>query len=408
MIIQSCTFVQSCTAPRPAVRNRRRQLRAAFGAFLVLGFHVGVWAVQLASLAAALRLDPQSLGTAITAASAAGVLTLLAGGHLADRLGRRPVLCTGFAATAAAFSWLARAHSTGGLVAAVVLYGLSVSFIDLGANAIGSDYEQFHGVRAMTGLHAGFSLGAVLGATGTGVTLWLGAGFRTVYVALAAILAAAAVAAAIVSLPPRAATASASPQRTPGPVLLLRVPAVAFAVAVVAITFFGDGALESFLAVYLRTTLGSTVLLTGAGIGCYHLASLTGRLVASRVLDRWPERVTIPAAGLLAAGGLAAAISAPFPGLAIGGLLLVGLAMAPIVPSALSLAGRSVPGRSAQAVAATTAAGYSAFVISPVLVGAIADRTSLRAGLALLIATALAGAALALRWPASGGADRGP
>ena len=39
-----------------------------------------------------------------------------------------------------------------------------------------------------------------------------------------------------------------------------------------AITFFGDRALESFLAVYLRTTLGSTVLLTGAGISCYHLA----------------------------------------------------------------------------------------------------------------------------------------
>ena len=105
-----------------------------------------------------------------------------------------------------------------------------------------------------------------------------------------------------------------------------------------------------------RAALGAFLVLTGAGIGCYHLASLTGRLVASRVLGRWPERVTIPAAGLLAAGGLA---------------------VAPIVPSALSLAGGSV--RSAQAVAATTAAGYSAFVISPILVGTIAGRMSLRA-----------------------------
>lgn len=128
---------------------------------------------------------------------------------------------------------------------------------------------------------------------------------------------------------------------------------------------------------------GSTVLLASAAIGSYHLASLIGRVLASRVLGRWQERVTISTAELLAAGGLAVAISAPFPGLAIGGLLLVGLAVAPIVPSALSLAGRSVAGRSAQAVAATTAAADSAFVISPVLVGTIADRTSLRAGLAL-------------------------
>ena len=100
-----------------------------------------------------------------------------------------------------------------------------------------------------------------------------------------------------------------------------------------------------------RAALGAFLVLTGAGIGCYHLASLTGRLVASRVLGRWPEPVTIPAAGLLAAGGLAVAISAPVPGIAIGGL---------------------------------------------------------PAGLALLIGTALAGAALALRWPACGGADSGP
>jgi MFS family permease len=396
---------QSCDGLRPAVHDRRRHHRAALGNFFVLGFHVGVWTVQLASLAAALRLDPQSLGTAITAASAAGVLTLLVGGHLADRLGRRPVLCTGFASTAAAFTWLARVHSLSGLVAAVVLYGVSVSFIDLGANAVGSDYERFNGVRAMTGLHARFSLGAVLGAVGTGVALWSGAGFRAVYAGLAVILAAAALRTAVAALPPGTAAAVASPQRRPGPTAL-RIPAVAFAVALVVMTFFGDGGLESFLAVYLRTTLGSTVLLTSAGIGSYHVASMAGRLLASRVLGRWPERVTVPAAGLLAAAGVTVAISAPSAGIAIGGLLLVGLAVAPIVPSALSLAGRSAPGRSAQAVAATTAAGYSAFVISPILIGTIASRTSLRAGLAVLIVTALGSAALALRWPARDGPDR--
>ncbi|GIH15217.1 MFS transporter [Rugosimonospora africana] len=387
---------------RPAVHDRRRHRRAALLNFFVLGFHVGVWAVQLANLAAALRLDPQSLGTAVTAASAAGVVTLIAGGYLADRLGRRPVLFTGFASTATAFVWLARVHSLSGLIAAIALYGLSVSFIDLGANAVGSDYERVHGVRAMTGLHTGFSLGAAVGAMGTGVALWSGVGFRTVYVGLATVLAAAAMNAVVAPLPPRTTVAVSRAQRRQGP-FPLRIPAVVFAVALVAVTFFGDGALESFLAVYLRTTLGSTVLLTGVGIASYHLASVIGRVLASRVLGRWRERVTVMAGGLLAAGGVAVAVSAASPGIAIAGLLLVGFAVAPIVPSALSLAGRSAPDRSAQAVATTTAAGYSAFVISPILVGTVADKTSLRVGLALLIATALADAALGMRWPESDG-----
>lgn len=126
------------------------------------------------------------------------------------------------------------------------------------------------------------------------------------------------------------------------------------------------------------------------GIGGYHLASLIGRLVASRVLGRWREHVTISAGGLLAAGGMAVAVSVPGPAVAIGRLLLLGFAIAPIVASALSLAGRSTPNRSAQAVATATAAGYGACVISPILIGTIADRTGLRSGLTVPIATARA------------------
>jgi MFS family permease len=87
----------------------------------------------------------------------------------------------------------------------------------------------------------------------------------------------------------------------------------------------------------------------------------------------------------------------------VGGLLLVGFAIAPVVPTTLSLAGRSAPGRSGQAVATATAAGYGAFILSPLSIGLIAQATSLRLALALLILTSLAIAGLATRWPGGGG-----
>ncbi|MGH3153833.1 MAG: hypothetical protein ACRDOB_24320, partial [Streptosporangiaceae bacterium] len=65
----------------------------------------------------------------------------------------------------------------------------------------------------------------------------------------------------------------------------------------------------------------------------------------------------------------------------------------------LSLAGRSAPGRTGQAVATTTAAGYGAFIVSPLTIGLVAQATSLRLALALLILTSLAIAGLATRWP---------
>ena len=172
-----------------------------------------------------------------------------------------------------------------------------------------------------------------------------------------------------------------------------------FAIALISVTFFGDGALESFLSTYLQTTLAGGVLLSGFGIGSYHFASLLGRLTATAALRRFGERRVVLAAGLLAAAGLLTAVTAAAAAAAIGGLLLVGFAIAPVVPTTLSLAGRSAPGRSGQAVATTTAAGYGAFILSPLSIGLLAQATSLRLALALLILTSLAIAGLATRWP---------
>ncbi len=391
----------------PSVSLRRRHHLVAFSFFLVLGFHVGVWAVQLAPLAAALGLEPGRLGLVLTAAAAAGVVTLFAGGRLADRFGRRAVLLIGFTGTAVAFVWLGQAGTVTALVPAALTYGFFVSFVDLGANTVGADHEHTHGVEVMTGLHAGFSLGALLGALGCAVLLWAGVDHGTVYQLLAAVLAATAVLAAVAPLPaPAPAEPPAGPGSAPSPggrdtraIGVWRIPAVMFAVTVAALTFFGDGALESFLAVYLRQTLASGVLLSGVAIGSYHLASFAGRVVATRLLRRWGIRRLVTGAGLLASAGIALAVSTAHVGAAIAGLLLVGFAVAPIVPSALSLAGRSAPGRSGQAVAITTAAGYSAFIVSPVLVGSLADISGLRLALSLLVLTTLAVTVLGLRWP---------
>jgi MFS family permease len=368
-------------------RKRRAHYLFAAGLFAILGFHVGVWAVQLASLSANLGLDPAALGAVITVAATAGLVTLFAGGALADRVGRRPVLVIGFAGTGTAFVLLALAGSVATLIPAVLLYGLAISFVDLGANTVGSAYEQAHAVTAMTGLHAWFSAGALTGAIGSAAALRAGVSYRGVYLALAAVMAAGLLATLFAAIPaPPLQVGSSAGRRAPRPAgpRVWRIPAVLFAIALISVTFFGDGALESFLSTYLQTTMAGGVLVSGFGIASYHFASLLGRLAAAR---------------LLAAAGLLTAVTATAAAGAIGGLLVVGFAIAPVVPTTLSLAGRSAPGRSGQAVATTTAAGYGAFIVSPLTIGLLAQATSLRLALALLVVTSLAIAGLATRWP---------
>jgi MFS family permease len=378
--------------------SRRRHLVLSTSLFLVLGFHVGVWAVQVGSLSAALRLDPGELGVALSGAAAGGILTLFLGGRIADRFGRRAVLLIGFGVTGLAFAGLALARTFPEVVAAVVVYGLAVSFVDLGANTVGADFEDAYATQALTGLQAGFSLGALLGALSSALLLAAGVDYRLVYLALGLVFAVTALVCARVDLPARRPVEETRSEGRPLPSRRF-APGVLFAAVLLLVCFFGDGALEGFLAVFLRQAQGSGVLLSGVGIAGFHLASFLGRTISSRVLGRLPPHVVIIGSGVVAALGMTAALLAPVAWVSIAGMLVVGSAISPVVPAALSLAARSAPERAGRAVAFTTAVGYTSFLVSPLAVGAVATATDLRVGLGVVVLTALAIALLGTRWP---------
>jgi predicted MFS family arabinose efflux permease len=229
------------------------------------------------------------------------------------------------------------------------------------------------------------------GAVGPPHTYWIVA---AAYVALAA-------AALVAPLPPHepgeshpgAAHETALAGGAPGGRLaLLRTPAIAVAVAICTICFFGDGAIEGYAALFLREALESGTLLTGAALAAFHGASLVGRLVFARPSD---ERLVLTIAGLLASAAMALVVIARDPAVAAAGLLVVGFALAPVVPTTLSIAGRNALGRSATAVSLVTTVGYSAFVLGPPIVGLLADATSLRTALVPVVVSTAAIAVLA-------------
>jgi predicted MFS family arabinose efflux permease len=181
-----------------------------------------------------------------------------------------------------------------------------------------------------------------------------------------------------------------------GRLTLLRTPAIAVAVAIVTVCFFGDGAIEGYAALFLRDVLESGALVTGVALAAFHGASLIGRLTFSRAND---DRLVLTVAGLLAGAAMAVVVLASSPAVAAAGLLVVGFALAPVVPTALSIAGRNAPGRSATAVSLVTTVGYSAFVLGPPAVGALAGITSLRTALIPVVVSTATIAVLARRVP---------
>jgi predicted MFS family arabinose efflux permease len=381
--------------------SRTAHARTAVALFAGLGAQVGAFAVLVPDLAATRGLTPAGVGAALAVMAATSIATLAAAGPFADRHGRRPLVVGGAAAFAAAFALLAAVDANAALWPTMALYGIASGCLDLGANAVGSDYERAHGVRAMIRLHAGFSAAAAafaLAASGLAAATSASAA----YAAMAAGYAGLTIAVALAPLPPHAVAEDADRPEAPagGRLALLRVPGVALATAICTLCFFGDGAIEGFAALLLRGATGAGTLGAGASLAAFHAASLAGRLVLARVADTRGERFVLSFGGLVAAAAMTVLVTASAPALGGAALLVVGFALSPVIPTVLSLAARSAPGRSAAAVSLVTTVGYSAFVLGPLIVGALAGLTSLRTALALAIASMLAFALLSRNVPA--------
>ena len=138
---------------------------------------------------------------------------------------------------------------------------------------------------------------------------------------------------------------------------------------------------SSWATLYLRESLGAPAALAAFGFIAMAGFHFIGRLLGDRLVDRFGERDVARAGGLIAAVGMGAALAFPGVPATIAGFAAAGLGVATVVPAAMhgadELPGLK-PGTGLTAVAWLMRLG---FLLSPPVVGLIADATSLRVGL---------------------------
>jgi len=109
-----------------------------------------------------------------------------------------------------------------------------------------------------------------------------------------------------------------------------------------------------------------------------------GRLAGDRLVDRFGERAVARAGGLIAAASMGTAFAFPTVPGTIAGFAAAGLGVATVVPAAMRAADE-LPGlRAGTGLTALTWLMRLGFLGAPLIVGGIADATSLRVGLLLV------------------------
>jgi MFS family permease len=146
---------------------------------------------------------------------------------------------------------------------------------------------------------------------------------------------------------------------------------------------------NSWAAVYLSGSLDATAAVAAWGFIALVGAQFAGRLVGDRLVDRFGQRTVARAGGVIVAAGMGLALAVPTVAGTILGFAAAGFGVATLVPAAMHEADELPglkPGTGLTVVSWLMRLG---FLLSPPVVGAVADATSLRAGLIVVPAAGL-------------------
>lgn len=377
--------------PIAPVQQENRRARVAVGLLFLTNGAVPANLVPLfPSIKSGLGLSNAEFGFAIAAGPVGALCSGLLAGVLIRRFRSSRVAVAGMI-LASGCALLAGVAPSGVLLAAsLFLLGALDSVVDVAQNSHGLRVQRRYGRSILNSFHAIWSVGAVLGALMGGVAAGLGIPPGIHLTISATIFAAVNIIGYRFLLPGPEPLEVAAPTPAPGAAPVrntIRWGTYATLLALGLIAVSGsivEDAGSSWAALYLSGSLGAGA--TVAALGFVALAGMqfVGRIIGDRLVDRFGQRAVARTGGAITAVGMGLALAFPsIPGTIIG-LGAAGFGIATLVPAAMHTADE-LPGlRAGTGLALLSWMMRLGFLLSPPVVGLIADATSLRVGLLLV------------------------
>jgi MFS family permease len=385
-------------------QDRRARIATA-ALFLTNGAIFANLLPRYPEIKADLHLSNAVYGAAVAAFSGGALVAGLAAATLIRRYGSSRVAVVGTIGIAVFVVVAGLATTPLVLAAALFVAGASDSITDVAQNAHGLRVQRDYGRSIINSFHAVWAVGAILGGL-------MGAGAiavhmpRSTHLAIAAFVFSAIVVIAYPYLlrgPDHDDHPSARSDGGGGAGIAIYATLVALVVIAIAGATVEDAG-SSWATLYLRDSLGAPGAVAAFGYIALVGFMFIGRLIGDRMVDRFGERAVARVGGFVAATGMGAALAFPSVPGTIAGFAAAGLGVATLIPAAMHGADQLPGMRPGTGLTVLTWLMRVGFFGAPLLVGVIADATSLRIGLlsvpvAGVVVMALAGALSARRLP---------
>lgn len=384
------------TPARPDLADRRARVAVA-ALFFTNGALFANLIPRYPQIKADLGLGNAVYGLSVAAFPTGAIIAGAAAGVLIRRFGSARVATAGTVLTGAGALAAGLAPSVWAFAGALLLAGAMDAITDVAQNAHGLRVQRRYGRSIINSFHAIWSMGAVTGGAMAAGAIAAGLP-RGVHLAVSgALFAVVALVALRFCLPgPEVETAGAptaaggeARRAGGGPIGTRTVLVVAALVLIAMAGTVVEDAGSSWAAVYLSGPLGAPVAVAAWGYVALVAGLFVGRLCGDRLVDRFGQRAVARAGGMVAATGMGLALAFPTVPGTILGFAAAGLGVATLVPAAMHEADELPglkPGTGLTVVSWLMRLG---FLLSPPVVGAVADASSLRLGLIVVPAAGL-------------------
>lgn len=339
-----------------------------------------------------LGLSTSSLGAALAALPLGAALAGLSSAALIRRFSSARVASLGLALLAVALWMVTIAPNWPVLAAVLLVAGALDAVVDVAFNAHGLRVQRLYRRSINNTFHGIWSIGAVAGgllgaaAAGLGLPLPAHLAISTVVLSALVLLGHRAMLPGPDDDPEQESESRNRSDTTPGKEVghAVGLPLAALGALAACGAFIEDSG-ASWSALYLRTEADAGAATAGLGFVALMLAMTIGRLTGDRVVDRFGRHMTARVGGVFVAAGTGLTLTSPAVSTALIGFALVGLGGATLIP-AVYHAADELPGLpSGRGLAVANWLLRIGFLLPPLLVGVLADLTSLRIALLTVV-----------------------
>jgi MFS family permease len=361
---------------------------AVAAAFLIHSTVSGTWAPRLPAIKESLGLSDGELGTALVGLAIGLVVGTRVAGAPIDRFGSRPVMRAGFPLLAATLLLPGLAGNGAALFLALLVLGVASGALDVAMNAQGIEVERLADRPILSGLHGLWSVGLGLGAGVAAAAAAWDMDPLAHFAVVAGVLALASLVLLHGLLP---AEHHVREEHEAEQRVTVRWTAALVLLGVIAFcSFVGEGSASDWSAVYMTQELATSQALGAVAFAAFAVTMALARFAADPLRGRLGNVVVVRGGSLVAAAGLGIALLVHEPAAGIAGFALLGLGLAPVVPIAFGAAGDLDPRATGRLVGRVATIGYVGSVAGPITIGWLAEATSLRTSLGLVVLLAVA------------------